>query len=116
VLANEGAQALGWHECQTVVRLQRTTQRGQSAPSQQTHYYSSSLPPQAGLLLGVIRAHWGIENSRHWVLDVVFQEDAARTRRGNADHNLALLRKMALNLLRQHPPKARSRASVTAAA
>lgn len=105
VLADEGAQALGWHACQTVVRIQRTTQRGQNAPSQQTHYYISSLPAQASLLLGVIRAHWGIENSCHWVLDVVFQEDAARTRTGHADHNLALLRKMALNLLRQYPAK-----------
>jgi hypothetical protein len=63
------------------------------------------LPPQASLLLGAVRAHWGIENQCHWVLDVVFGEDASRTRLQNADDNLALLRKIALNLIRQHPAK-----------
>ena len=57
------------------------------------------------MLLGSVRAHGGIENSCHWVLDGVFHEDAARTRVKNADDNLALLRKIALNLIRQHPSK-----------
>jgi hypothetical protein len=55
--------------------------------------------------LASIRAHWGIENACHWVLDVVFKEDASRTRTQNADDNLALLRKIAPNLIRQHPAK-----------
>ena len=56
-------------------------------------------------MLEVARAHWTIENQLHWVLDVAFDEDAARSRKDNAPQNLALIRKLALNLLRQHRDK-----------
>jgi predicted transposase YbfD/YdcC len=63
------------------------------------HYLSSAaLPPEA--LAAAIRRHWGIENGLHWVLDVTFREDASRVRERNAARNLALLRKIALNLAR----------------
>ena len=63
------------------------------------HYLSSAeLPPAA--LAAAIRSHWGIENGLHWVLDVAFREDASRVRERNAARNLALLRKIALNLAR----------------
>ena len=87
------------------MRIRRVTQRGQDKPSDETHYYLTSLAPHASLILGAVRAHWGIENGCHWVLDVIFHEDASRTRLQQADENLALLRKIALNLLRQHPAK-----------
>jgi predicted transposase YbfD/YdcC len=64
---------------------------------------SKLLPPER--VLAVARTHWGIENQLHWVLDVAFAEDAARSRKDNAPQNLALLRKLALNLHRQHPDK-----------
>lgn len=48
-----------------------------------------------------VRSHWSIENSCHWVLDVVFREDYSRVRVGHAAENLARLRKMAHNLLQQ---------------
>ncbi len=48
----------------------------------------------------MIRQHWAIENSCHWILDVVWDEDASRIRNNNAAQNVALLRKMALNLLK----------------
>ena len=54
-------------------------------------------------MLEVARTHWTIENQLHWVLDVAFDEDAARSRKDNAPQNLALIRKLALNLIRQHP-------------
>lgn len=47
------------------------------------------------------RAHWGIENQLHWVLDVAFRENNSRIRTGYADQNIAVLRHMALNLLKQ---------------
>jgi predicted transposase YbfD/YdcC len=105
VLADQQARQMGWHDCQTLIRIRRTTQRRSGKISEETHYYLSSLAPLASLLLGSIRAHWGIENGCHWVLDVVFKEDASRTRVKNADDNLALLRKIALNLIRHHPGK-----------
>ncbi|HLA42754.1 MAG TPA: ISAs1 family transposase [Aggregatilineales bacterium] len=104
VLSDTRAQAMGWQDCQTLVRLLRTRQEGQ-ATSTYTSYYISTLPPLAALLLGAIRGHWAIENSCHWVLDMIFHEDAARTRTRHADLNLALLRKFALNMLKQDPRK-----------
>jgi predicted transposase YbfD/YdcC len=65
------------------------------------HYLSSSsaeLPPEA--LAAAIRDHWRVENGLHWVLDVGFREDASRVRERNAARNLALLRRIALNLAR----------------
>jgi len=64
---------------------------------------SAQLPPER--VLQVARAHWTIENQLHWVLDVILDEDAARSRKDNAPQNLALLRKLALNILRLHPEK-----------
>jgi predicted transposase YbfD/YdcC len=57
-------------------------------------------------MLQVARTHWTIENQLHWVLDVAFDEDASRSRKDNAPQNLALLRKLALNIIRQNPEKA----------
>lgn len=59
-------------------------------------YYISSVPPDTMRLLHAVRSHWAIENSLHYVLDVSFSEDQAR----NAPRNIALVRKMVLNLLR----------------
>ena len=55
----------------------------------------------AAELLRYVRGHWGIENRLHWVLDVAFREDQSRTRTGNAQENLAWLRRVTLSLLRQ---------------
>jgi predicted transposase YbfD/YdcC len=63
-------------------------------------------------LVAVTRSHWGIENQLHWVLDVVLDEDRARSRKDNAPANLALLRKLALNMLRSHPDKASIRRKI----
>jgi predicted transposase YbfD/YdcC len=64
---------------------------------------STLLSPER--LLQVAQTHWTIENQLHWVLDVALLEDASRSRKDNAPQNLALIRKLALNTLRQHPDK-----------
>ena len=48
-----------------------------------------------------LNCDWGIENSLHWVLDMAFHEDRSRVRTGNADQNLAVVRHMAVNMLKQ---------------
>lgn len=68
-------------------------------------WFLLSTPLSAERMLQVARTHWTIENQLHWVLDVAFDEDASRSRKDNAPQNLALLRKLALNILRQHPEK-----------
>ena len=69
--------------------------------SRETRFYLSSLPGDAATFGDAVRGHWGIENRLHWVLDIAFREDESRVRQGHADQNLALLRRLARNLLRQ---------------
>lgn len=65
-----------------------------------TRYFISSLPGDATRIAEAIRAHWGIENRLHWVLDVAFREDLSRIRKDHAPQNFAILRHIALNLIR----------------
>jgi len=67
----------------------------------ETRLYIASRPPNANQLLQAIRDHWGIENSVHWILDVAFREDQSRVRKDHAPENLAVMRRIALNLLRK---------------
>jgi predicted transposase YbfD/YdcC len=66
-------------------------------------FFLSSLPVTDDRQIAAIRQHWSIENSLHWVLDVTFQEDISRVREQHARHNLALLRKVAINLIHHSP-------------
>ncbi len=68
--------------------------------SVQRRYYLTSCEPDASKLQGLIRQHWSIENQCHWVIDVTFDEDQCRVRKGNAALNLAMLRKVTLSLLK----------------
>jgi predicted transposase YbfD/YdcC len=68
-------------------------------------WFLLSVRLSAERMLDVARTHWSIENQLHWMLDVAFDEDRARSRKDNGPQNLALLRKLALNTLRQHPAK-----------
>ena len=85
---------------QTLVMLRRERRLGDKT-TVETAYYLSSLPKDAAPLLDATRSHWGIENGLHWVLDVTFHEDDSRIRQGNSPQNFAVLRHVALNLLKQ---------------
>jgi predicted transposase YbfD/YdcC len=69
--------------------------------TKQVRYYISSLPSNAEKILRSVRKHWSIENKLHWVLDVALNEDHSRVRKDQAPENLAVLRHIALNLLKQ---------------
>ena len=64
-------------------------------------YYLSSLPADAARIGNAVRAHWGIENRLHWCLDVTYNDDASRIRKDHGPQNMTVLRRLAMNLLRQ---------------
>jgi predicted transposase YbfD/YdcC len=94
----------GWADLQTIVRVQRE-RRLPDKTEQETAYYISSLPPQAALILDATRQHWAVENSLHWVLDVTFREDDSRIRKDDSSQNMAVLRHVALNILKRDTSK-----------
>ena len=67
------------------------------------HYVVASRKLSPKRLLEVTRTHWSVENHLHWQLDVVFNEDDARTRKNYGPQNLAVMRRIALDILRAHP-------------
>jgi predicted transposase YbfD/YdcC len=71
----------------------------------ETRYYISSAPLTAARAAEAVRGHWRIENSLHWVLDIVFKDDQSRRRKGHAARNMAVVRHFALNLVRQTADK-----------
>lgn len=95
----------GWTDLQTIARVQRETRIGDKTTSE-TAYYITSLPhDDAQRILDATRHHWAIENSFHWVLDVTFSDDASRIRMGESAENMAVLRTIALNLLKHNKTK-----------
>lgn len=89
-----------WQGLQTMAMVKRQRRIADKVTSE-TQYYISSLPNEAKRILQAARSHWGIENSLHWVVDVAMGEDDSRVRKGHAPENLALLRRVALALLKQ---------------
>jgi len=71
----------------------------------EVRYYISSLPVGVKQFARVVRGHWGIENTCHWILDMVFREDESRIRDEHMRENFAWLNRLALSLLKQHPSK-----------
>jgi predicted transposase YbfD/YdcC len=94
----------GWANLGSIAMIQRQRQLTDRLQSE-TVYYLSSLPADAARLLEVSRSHWAVENAFHWTLDVIFAEDASRVRLDDAPENFAVLRHIALNLLKRHPAK-----------
>jgi predicted transposase YbfD/YdcC len=78
-----------------------TSKRGKDETVQR--YFLMSQPYSRSQTLRIVRQHWGIENCLHWPLDVVLDEDLARNRKDNGPVNLAILKRLALNVARAHP-------------
>jgi predicted transposase YbfD/YdcC len=93
-----------WASLMSLVLVQRVvTCAATGAEAVEESYFISSLRPSARRLGRVIRGHWGIENGLHWVLDVVFREDARRLYDRTAAENVGLLNRLATSLLRGDP-------------
>jgi predicted transposase YbfD/YdcC len=90
-----------WPDAQSIVRVCRETIDEHGKKTKEVRSFISSLPPQVERLAALIRGHWGIENRLHWSLDVTFNEDQSRIRQGHAAENAALLRRLALSILKQ---------------
>src|ERR1700690_1158812 len=86
---------------QAVARV--TSKRGKDKPVER--YFLLSRRYSSDALLRIVRTHWTIENSLHWPLDVVLDEDLARNRKDYGPQNLAVIRRMVLNIARAHPDK-----------
>jgi len=94
------SDAKKWKGLRTIVecRSERTVISGETKVTYR--YYISSRDCAAEEFGWIIRRHWSIENNLHWALDVCFGEDGCRTRKDNSPKNLAVMRKIALGLLR----------------
>jgi len=91
-----------WANLQTIAMVRRTRQID-GKTTEDTHYYISSLPLNAGAktIAHAVRSHWAVENASHWSLDVSFGEDASRVRKDEGPANLACMRRLALTQLKR---------------
>lgn len=93
-----------WAGLQTIGVVESLRQQGGSQTTER-RFYLSSLPCEATTFAKVVRNHWSIENSLHWVLDMVFREDESRIRKDHGGENFSWLRKTALTLLKNNPDR-----------
>ncbi len=94
----EGLRSFGMVEGQREINGETTSE---------VLFFLSSLPADAQNLVRAARGHWSVENSQHWTLDAAFGEDSCRVPTGNASENLARLRHIALNVLKNDTRKKR---------
>jgi predicted transposase YbfD/YdcC len=89
-----------WKGLRTIGRVIAKVERD-GKQSEEVRYFISSLPPKVKQFAEAVRGHWGIENSLHWVLDVVFGEDASAIHIGHAPENFGFLRRFVVSLLKR---------------
>jgi predicted transposase YbfD/YdcC len=89
-----------WQKLQTICMAKRTREFDDKVESQ-TSYYIATIENNAKKFAAAARGHWGVENRLHWVLDVSFNEDQSRIRKAHAPENFAVLRHIALNMIKK---------------
>lgn len=94
-----------WKDLRVIGMCTRERQVGDATPTIETSYFIGNKVMKVESYAKALRNHWGIENNLHWQLDVSFSEDANRASKRNQAENLALLRRMALTMLKRHPSK-----------
>lgn len=98
-----------WEGLKAIVRIEAERYIKSTGQTQkETRLYITSCDSSAKMISDAIRAHWGIENSLHWILDVSFGEDASRKKNGYSAQNYSLLSRIALNLVKNEKSKKRS--------
>jgi predicted transposase YbfD/YdcC len=94
-----------WPQMKSIIAVESIRRVGHEDTTCEIRYFISSAEPVDSRIPTAIRQHWSIENSLHWVLDVTFGEDNSRIRDRNACENLALLRKIAINMIQKSQTK-----------
>lgn len=89
----------GWEKLTSIVEIE-SVREVQGEVNTEKRYYITSLAPDSKKIQSAIRQHWGVENQLHWFLDMTFNDDKSRIRKGNAPRNMAIVKKTALNVLR----------------
>ncbi len=93
-----------WPGMKSVVVVESTRELGDKIETE-TRFYITSLALMAVLVGPIIRSHWSIENSLHWVMDMIFRDDECRVRTDNAPANFTTMKHIAFNLIRRAPGK-----------
>jgi predicted transposase YbfD/YdcC len=94
-----------WQDLRAITFILSERQEAGKEMTEEVRYYIGSKATKAKSYASYVRGHWGIENGQHWILDVCFQEDQSRMRTDHSPENMALLRRLALSLLKRHGKK-----------
>jgi predicted transposase YbfD/YdcC len=100
-------EATGWQDLASIGMV-KSTREINGHQSTDIRYFIASLPPDARQFAHAVRGHWAVENSLHWVMDIAFREDESRIRKDHSPANFAVLRHIALNLIKQEKTSKRS--------
>jgi predicted transposase YbfD/YdcC len=93
-----------WPGLKTFVMVESTREFNDKI-ERETRFYITSLVMLANALSPIVRSHWAVENSLHWVMDMIFRDDECRVRTDHAPANFTTIKHMALNLIRKAPGK-----------
>jgi predicted transposase YbfD/YdcC len=100
----------GWQDLHSIGRVESRVE-AKGIITQQVRFYICSLAGDLPIFAKAVRGHWSIENSLHWILDVVFREDYGRVRKDNAPKNFAIIKHAAINLINKNKGTRSTKAS-----